>query len=102
MARSLCELEWREDKEEGTGFTRRGGVRAAVSPKDGNGEGKGRSSIGVRAGIECRQGTRKKGKHTVHKDGERGMMPRPCENGVLVGPILTAPAGHAAIVTRRA
>ena len=54
MVRSLRELEWREEKGEERGFYRRGDVRAAMSPKEEKGEGKGGSSMGVRVGIGSR------------------------------------------------
>ena len=38
----------------------------------------------------------KKEKHTVHKDGKCGTMPRPCENGTIMDLTPTAFAGHAA------
>ena len=49
MVRSLRELEWREEKEEGRGFARWGGVQMVVFPKEEKGEGK-----GVRYGSEGR------------------------------------------------
>jgi len=39
MVRSPCELEWREEKEGDRGFARRGGVQAAMSPKEEKGGG---------------------------------------------------------------
>ena len=59
------------------------GVRAAVSPKDKTGEGKGVRYGGRGCGVESRPDVREKQKRTVHKDGECGTMPWPRKNGEL-------------------
>ena len=41
MVRSLCELDWREEKGEERGSHDEGGVRAGVSPKEEKEKGKG-------------------------------------------------------------
>ena len=61
--------------------------------KEGNGGG---SGTGTRRESRETTGCWGKEKHTVHKDGEHGTMPRPRKNGVLKDPTQTTFVGHAA------
>ena len=83
MVRSLHELEWREEKGEERGSLDKGGVQAAVSPKEENRRGVRYEDEGEdQKPIGCRE----KGKHTVHEYGGCSIMPWLRENGVLVDP----------------
>jgi len=98
--RSLCKLEWREDKGEGRGFAQWGRRAGDHVPK----RRKRREGVwyGDEGEDQERTGGQEKEKHTVHKDGECGTMSRPCEDRVLMGSTPTASAGHAVIATPRA
>ena len=86
-------------KERREGSLDEGGVRVVVSPKEERREG-------VRYGDEGEDQERTRGrekeKRIVHEDDECGMMSRPCEDRVLMGPTPTVSAGHAVTVTRLA
>ena len=85
MVRSLCELEWREEKGEERGFTRRGRRAAVVSPKEEN-----RRRVWYGDESEDREptGCQEKGKRRVHEYGGCGIMSWLHEDRVLVDPVI--------------
>ena len=88
--RASCTSGGGEIKESRGGPLDEAGVRAVVSPKEERNEReRGGPVRGMRR--ESREPIRcwEKEKRTVHKDGEHGTMPWPCENRVLKDPTQT-------------
>jgi hypothetical protein len=98
LSLSQCELEWGKEEKGGDGVRsarRRASDGAQIKRNEGSG-------TGTRMGIESQQGCQKGGAHCAKGRGECGTTPWPRKSGHKWAPPLTAFAGHAATVTRRA